>query len=920
MGKGTVVEEDGVNLAQLSDHELRRMIKKRLSYRSQCWALLAKSAIAQKRNYGTNTCQILTPIILMLILFLLQQWISSLVDNDSVAYRNPQNQAPFLILSKPAKGDYRPASAEILYTDAGMVGEVDIGQFDPYGGTGSGLLGAIALTNRTVSIKFPKYDDSEIYLKDLDRVPSETYNYSIVQQNSVADINRILYDATGKGALYTTAYVFDEVSVDNSVLDFGVYYNYTISYGRDIVGAMSLITQAFASLLPSPRIVANFVGIKKLPQKDDYNEFDITSLVGGLFFALILHQLLPVFLSSLAYEKENRIREMMKMMGLRMPIYWLVNYFWCYLLYCFVAAFLIIAGLVFQFRFFTVNNFGVYFILFFLWGHTLVAMSFLISVFFQRERSASTFGYFYILGITFVAVFTIQTLIYDVGEPALNGISVVPSFALVRGISWLLSEVSYNGPGLKGGDIDKGPANMSHVYAFLVVQWAVMLVLALYLDQVFPGTYGLPKHPLFFLAPLKRLPGVRHLIERCGCCHGNPEENDLEDGHEPDDVKAESSRAHSDENLPLKVQNLTKEYNVPFWESAPFSWWRYIPRLCGKAVKKRKPERALKGASFVIGSNECVGFLGPNGAGKTTTMGIICALIQPTSGQVCMYNFVLPGDVSYIHLLTGVCPQHDIIWGSLTAREHLQFYGRLKGMHGKALKKEVREVLESLNLYKVRNKPLRAFSGGMKRRLSVGMSLMGDPKLILLDEPSTGLDPKSKRALWSAISARKKQSALILTTHSMEEAEALCNRIVIMAEGRVRAVGTSAELKSRFGKGFKLTITCADHDNKAQAIAFVKQLVPGAKEISNISGTVLFYLPKRSVVLSQVFRNIDANKNSVGITDWGISNTTLEEVFHKVVSDRHVPGTEGGDDDDDDTMDHEDISHASSSSGSLRED
>lgn len=114
-------------------------------------------------------------------------------------------------------------------------------------------------------------------------------------------------------------------------------------------------------------------------------------------------------------------------------------------------------------------------------------------------------------------------------------------------------QVSYNGPGLKGGDIDKGPANMAHIYAFLVVQWAVMLVLALYLDQVFPGTYGLPKHPLFFLAPLKRLPGVRHLIERCGCCHGNPEENDLEDGHEPEDVKAESSRAHSDENLPVRI-------------------------------------------------------------------------------------------------------------------------------------------------------------------------------------------------------------------------------------------------------------------------------------------------------------------------------------------------------------------------------
>lgn len=127
-------------------------------------------------------------------------------------------------------------------------------------------------------------------------------------------------------------------------------------------------------------------------------------------------------------------------------------------------------------------------------------------------------------------------------------------------------------------------------------------------------------------------------------------------------------------------------------------------------------------------------------------------------------------------------------------------------MHGKALKKEVREVLESLSLYKMRHKPVRAFSGGMKRRLSVGMctfirfsdeidilsccaliaaALMGDPKLILLDEPSTGLDPKSKRALWSAISSRKKQSAVILTTHSMEEAEALCNRIVRFSIGMI---------------------------------------------------------------------------------------------------------------------------------------
>jgi len=419
-----------------------------------------------------------------------------------------------------------------------------------------------------------------------------------------------------------------------------------------------------------------------------------------------------------------------------------------------------------------------------------------------------------------------------------------------------------------------------------------MLVLALYLDQVLPGTYGLPKHPLFFLAPLKSIPGLRHLAEKCSSCKKSPLENDIEEEPESKDVQEQSQLAHSDKNLPLKVQGLVKEYDAPFWASPPFSWWRYIPRLFGKTIEKRRPERALKGASFVIGPRECVGFLGPNGAGKTTMMSITCGLIRPTAGRVSVYRFGLPDDIAYIHLLTGVCPQHDVLWGTLTAVEHLQFYGRLKGMHGKQLKKEVDEVLQSLNLYKVRHKPVRAFSGGMKRRLSVALSLMGKPKLILLDEPSTGLDPKSKRSLWAAISSRKRNASLILTTHSMEEAEALCNRIIIMAEGRVRAAGTSAELKSRFGKGFKLTVTCSNYEDKPQAADFVKKLISGAQEISNIAGTMTFYLPMKSVVLSQVFKQIEAQKDSLGITDWGITNTTLEEVFHHVVTNRAVPGAE----------------------------
>merc|ERR1711885_48117 len=133
----------------------------------------------------------------------------------------------------------------------------------------------------------------------------------------------------------------------------------------------------------------------------------------------------------------------------------------------------------------------------------------------------------------------------------------------------------------------------------------------------------------------------------------------------------------------------------------------------------------------------------------------------------------------------GVCPQHDILWGSLTGRMHVSFFGRLKGMNGKAM----------------------GYSGGMKRRLSVANSLVGNPDVVYMDEPSTGLDPASKHQLWDVISASKAGKSMILTTHSMEEADVLCDRIAIMAGGELQCIGRSWQLKRRFGKGYTATIT-----------------------------------------------------------------------------------------------------------------
>jgi ABC-type multidrug transport system ATPase subunit len=225
-----------------------------------------------------------------------------------------------------------------------------------------------------------------------------------------------------------------------------------------------------------------------------------------------------------------------------------------------------------------------------------------------------------------------------------------------------------------------------------------------------------------------------------------------------------------------------------------------------------------------------------------------------------------------------------VLWETLTAGEHLAFYGRMKGLIGMSLEKAIDKGLEQVQLLDVKNKKAGEFSGGMKRRLCVAIALIGDPKIVLLDEPTTGLDPGARRNLWDVIKVYKKKTCMLLTTHSMEEAEALCDRLAIFTQGELRCIGTSSALKQRFERGYKLSITCesAAHDEKVRA--FVKNMTPHAELLNAIAGTQNFEVPKNSSQLSVIFKEMELHKDDLRITDWGISNTTLEEVFVRIAN------------------------------------
>lgn len=198
------------------------------------------------------------------------------------------------------------------------------------------------------------------------------------------------------------------------------------------------------------------------------------------------------------------------------------------------------------------------------------------------------------------------------------------------------------------------------------------------------------------------------------------------------------------------------------------------------------------------------------GAGKTTTLSILSGDIAPTSGRAYIDGLDIETEQLAVRRLIGYCPQHDALLDLLTVQEHLHLYARIKGIRSDAIDSVINDKIRQMDLVDFADKQAGTLSGGNKRKLSVAIAMIGEPRVVFLDEPSTGMDPVARRYMWDVIAAlttrANSQCSVILTTHSMEEAEALCTRIGIMVNGQLRCLGTSQHLKNRFGQGFELEI------------------------------------------------------------------------------------------------------------------
>lgn len=567
-----------------------------------------------------------------------------------------------------------------------------------------------------------------------------------------------------------------------------------------------------------------------------FNAF--TGVFTAIVVALAVAFIPAAYVVFVVKEREINAKHLQMISGVNIQAYWLSNYLFDYISFCVAGTFCVFMIWAFNNPAYTGENLPVVIVSMLLYGFCVIPFSYLFSFLFETASTAQNIMIlvYLVTGVLFTILsfvfFTLEQT-QEYAEDIRFIFRIFPNFCLSDGVFYLsilqLRKQFQLSNTQTGWDLDITGWNL----IFMAIEGVVCFIAVLVIEHIKEKRASNGKV------------SENHKLYSKGL-----------DKVEDEDVEAEKKRINdgkcSEDLITLK------------------------------GLRKVFPQKvAVNDLYFSIPSNQCFGFLGVNGAGKSTTMKMLTGDYGPSGGDATLGSHSILTEQKETRRIVGYCPQFDAVHALMTGEETLAFYGRLRGIPEHKLGKMIEHLAECLTLDQdnQHKRPAGGYSGGNKRKLSVGIALIGNPSVVFLDEPSTGMDPVSRRFMWDFITQTMTERAVILTTHSMEECEALCSNIGILVHGRMRCIGSAQHLKSRFGNGFEFLLTISDLSRLEEVREFIQSSFDGVKEVEVYGGNMKYQLGKQDKKLSEIFALLESRKEDLGITEYSIGQSTLEQIF-----------------------------------------
>ncbi|XP_060733092.1 uncharacterized protein abca12 isoform X2 [Tachysurus vachellii] len=657
----------------------------------------------------------------------------------------------------------------------------------------------------------------------------------------------------------------------------------TQRYNRGFIYLQESIERAIIGMQTGNVVQEPAVQIQAFPYPCFYKDEYLNSIAFAFPLVLMISWVLFIanFVKKLVHERELRLHEYMKMMG--------VNPFSHFLAWFIEsAAFLLVTVIILTIILKTggvlpKSNGFVLFLYLSDYAISILAISFLISTFFDKTNIAGLSGslIYVICFFPFIVVvcmedtlpLSIKTLLSLFSPTCFSYASqyITRYEKQEEGIQWYNMYLSP----VAGDD-----ASFGWLCWLLLIDSVVYFLLGAYIRTVFPGRYGIAA-PWYFPFTSTFWANV------CGC---NKK------------AQMKTARGLLFSNIMQESQRNSKENNKDTSDLHAYGDEEFhklpVGVLLRGLTKSYGNRNAIENLNLTFYEGHVTALLGHNGAGKTTTMSLLTGLFAPSSGTIEVYGKDMQSSMKHVRKELGVCMQYDVHFDHMTTEEHLLLYGHIKAPHWskQELQQEVRKTLEETGMYPHRHKKVGTLSGGMKRKLSISIAFIGGSRLVVLDEPTTGVDPCSRRSIWDIVLQHKSDRTIILSTHHLDEAEVLSDRIAFLERGGLKCCGSPYYLKDKLARGYKLTLTKKvlppDSDDRFDTDlvkSFVHTHLPEAQLKEGAAGDIVYSLPVYNSQNASAYRSLlcglDHNLEALQLGCYGISDTTLEEVFLQLTRD-----------------------------------